>query len=210
MIIDLEIVILVCLIMILMYNYYTNDCYRYFKHNKYGQYQKHQNMLLDVSNRQKNCGNYRNYRNYGNYYYDDTFKNNSNVNYPDIELEGFVEPNVNNDTQNLPDNVLLNDRYNDYITSYSDDQLSNIISEKPSNLSDSDYSQSLVDDLQKNIIFDMDKKLSDKSKKTQKLAKDSATIASRFGRNSLIESYKNELDEYEKERTPWWAESAYD
>lgn len=209
MIIDLEIVILVCLIMILMYNYYTNDCYRYFKHNKYGQYQKHQNMLLDVSNRQKNCGNDRNYRNYGNYYYDDTFKNNSNVNYPDIELEGFVEPNVNNDTQNLPDNVLLNDRYNDYITSYSDDQLSNIISEKPSNLSDTDYSQSLVDDLQKNIIFDMDKKLSDKSKKTQKLAKDSATIASRFGRNSLIESYKNELDEYEKERTPWWAESAY-
>ncbi len=163
-------------------------------------------MLLDVSNRQRNCGNYRNY---GNYYYDDTFKNNSNVNYPDIELEGFVEPNVNNDTQNLPDNVLLNDRYNDFITSYSDDQLSNIISEKPSNLSDTDYSQSLVDDLQKNIIFDMDKKLSDKSKKTQKLAKDSATIASRFGRNSLIESYKNELDEYEKERTPWWAESAY-
>lgn len=212
MIIDLEIVILVCLIMILMYNYYTNDCYRYFKHNKYSKYQKHQNMLLDVSNRQKNCGNYRNNRNnrnYGNYYYDDTFKNNSNVNYPDIELEGFVEPNVNNDTQNLPDNVLLNDRYNDYITSYSDDQLTNIISEKPSNLSDTDYSQSLVDDLQKNIIFDMDKKLSDKSKKTQKLAKDSATIASRFGRNSLIESYKNELDEYEKERTPWWAESAY-
>ena len=209
MIIDLEIVILVCLIMILMYNYYTNDCYRYFKHNKYSKYQKHQNMLLDVSNRQKNCGNYRNNRNYGNYYYDDTFKNNSNVNYPDIELEGFVEPNVNNDTQNLPDNVLLNDRYNDYITSYSDDQLTNIISEKPSDLSDSDYSQSLVDDLQKNIIFDMDKKLSDKSKKTQKLAKDSATIASRFGRNSLIESYKNELDEYEKERTPWWAESAY-
>ena len=210
MIIDLEIVILVCLIMILMYNYYTNDCYRYFKHNKYGQYQKHQNMLLDVSNRQKNCGNYRNNRNYGNYYYDDTFKNPSNVKYPDIELEGFVDSNINKDTQNLPDNVLLNDRYNDFITSYSDDQLSNIISEKPSNLSDSDYSQSLVDDLQKNIIFDMDKKLSDKSKKTQKLAKDSATIASRFGRNSLIESYKNELDEYEKERTPWWAESAYD
>ena len=209
MIIDLEIVILVCLIMILMYNYYTNDCYRYFKHNKYSKYQKHQNMLLDVSNRQKNCRNYRNNRNYGNYYYDDTFKNNSNVNYPDIELEGFVEPNVNNNTQNLPDDVLLNDRYNDYITSYSDDQLTNIISEKPSDLSDSDYSQSLVDDLQKNIIFDMDKKLSDKSKKTQKLAKDSATIASRFGRNSLIESYKNELDEYEKERTPWWAESAY-
>ena len=207
MIIDLEIVILVCLIMILMYNYYTNDCYRYFKHNKYGQYQKHQNMLLDVSNRQKN---YRNNRNYGNYYYDDTFKNNSNVNYPDIELEGFVDSNINKDIQNLPDNVLLNDRYNDHITTYTDDQLTNILAEIPSDVTDGDYSQSLVDDLQKNIIFDMDKKLSDKSKKIQKLAKDSATIASRFGRNSLIESYKNELDEYEKERTPWWAESAYD
>ena len=55
----------------------------------------------------------------------------------------------------------------------------------------------------------MDKKLSDKSKQVQKLAKDSATIASRFGRNSLLESYKNELDEYEKERTPWWAEADY-
>ena len=202
MIIDLEIVILVCLIMILMYNYYTNDCYRYFKHNKNAKYQKHQNMLLDISNKQRyynKCSNY--------YMPDDTFKN--NVKYPDIELEGFLDSNINNDTQNLPDNVLLNDRYNDHITTYSDDQLTNIISEKPSELSDNDYSQSLVDDLQKNIIFDMDKKLSDKSKKNQKLAKDSATIASRFGRNSLIESYKNELDEYEKERTPWWAESDY-
>jgi hypothetical protein len=56
-------------------------------------------------------------------------------------------------------------------------------------------------------MFDIDTKVNNKSKQIQKLAKDSATIASRFGRNSLLESYKNELDEYERERTPWWAET---
>jgi hypothetical protein len=204
MILDLEILTLVFLIIILIYNYYINDCYRYFKRNKYKQYQKYNNMIRSIDN---NYG----YKNYYNTISDDTFKNKSNMEYPDIELEGFLDANnnTNNDTQKLPDNVLLNDRYNDHITTYTDDQLTNILAEIPSDVTDSDYSQSLVDDLQKNIIFDMDKKLSDKSKKIQKLAKDSATIASRFGRNSLLESYKNELDDYEKERTPWWAEAEY-
>lgn len=213
MILDLEIVTLLCLIILLIYNYYYNDCYRYFKRNKNKQYQKHQNMLKSLDS---DCG-YPRYQHYPNHNYlyntipGDMFTNKSNVKYPNIELEGFLDKidGVNNDTQKLPDNVLLNDRYNDHITAYTDNELTNIISETPSDITDNDYSQSLVNDLQKNIIFDMDKKLSDKSKKVQKLAKDSATIASRFGRNSLLESYKNELDEYEKERTPWWAESDY-
>ncbi len=213
MILDLEIVTLICLIIVLIYNYYSNDCYRYFKRNNKKQYQKHQNMLQSLNN---GYGNSR-YRQHSNNNYNtipipfDDFTNKSNVKYPNIELEGFLDKinSVNDDTQKLPDNVLLNDRYNDHITAYTDNELTNIISEKPSEITDNDYSQSLVNDLQKNIIFDMDKKLSDKSKKVQKLAKDSATIASRFGRNSLLESYKNELDEYEKERTPWWAEADY-
>ena len=53
----------------------------------------------------------------------------------------------------------------------------------------------------------MDSKLYRKSQRTQKLAKDSKTIASNFGRNSLLESYKNDIDFYEKERTPWWEEN---
>jgi hypothetical protein len=207
MIIDLEIITLVCLILILIYNYYINDCYRYFKHDKYKQQQKYHKMFKSIDD------TYR-YPKYPRYYTSnnlmscDNFTNNSNTKYPNIELEEFAN-SVNTDTKNLPDNILLNDRYNDYITSYTDDQLTNIILNKPSDTNDNEYTQSLVNDLQKNIIFDMDKKLSDKSKKTQKLAKDSATIASRFGRNSLIESYRNELDEYEKERTPWWAEAEY-
>jgi hypothetical protein len=202
--IDLEIFILICLILVLIYNYHTNDCYKYFKKNK----RKNNTYIKPIV-----------------YQYDTSCFSNrlpikSNVNYPKIELEGFansdkptttIESNkdstiVNNDPQKLPDNVMLNDRYNDFITPYTDKQLADMLSK--STLDNSgDYSQSLVDDLQKNIIFDIDTKVNNKSKQTQKLSKDSATIASRFGRNSLLESYKNELDEYERERTPWWAET---
>lgn len=199
--IDLEIFILLCLIIILIYNYHSNDCYTYFKRNKKNKYNKHQR-----------CQNPKIYQ-YDDYYLSSEFKNNdSNVKYPQIELEGFINntslpsSNINNDPQKLPDNVLLNDRYNDYITPYTDDELTNLLVNYPLD-TNSDYSQSLINDLQKNIIFDIDTKITNKTKQTQKLAKDSATIASQFGRNSLLESYKNELDEYEKERTPWWAES---
>lgn len=192
-IIDLEIITLVCLIIILIYNYYTNDCYTLFKYKK--------------QRSSKTCPRYLNNSTHTAYGSD----NFANKKQPEIEFEEFANNSsikkIDNDTQKLPDNVYLNDRYNDFITPYTDDQLTNIISEVPSDLSDIEYTDTLVDDLQKNIIFDMDKKLSDKSKSTQRLAKDSATIASKFGRNSLLESYKNELDEYEKDRTPWWAEA---
>lgn len=199
--IDLDLVILICLILVLIYNYHTNDCYKYFKRNKQKNYTYIKPMVYQYDN---SC-------------FSNRLPIKSNVNYPDIELEGFANNDVstpvtastissNNDPQKLPDNVMLNDRYNDHITSYTDKQLADMLS-KSSSDNNSDYSQSLVDDLQKNIIFDIDTKVNNKSKQTQKLAKDSATIASRFGRNSLLESYKNELDEYERERTPWWAES---
>jgi hypothetical protein len=35
----------------------------------------------------------------------------------------------NNDPQKLPDNVMLNDRYNDHITPYTDKQLADMLSQ---------------------------------------------------------------------------------
>ena len=53
----------------------------------------------------------------------------------------------------------------------------------------------------------LDFKIFSKSNKSQKLFKDSKTIANRFTKNSIIDDYKNELDYYEKLRTPWWVEN---
>lgn len=208
---DLELITIICLIIVLIYNYMTTECYYMFKQNR----------------------NY--YSNYNNNFvgsqsgFVNTYDTPINAKQQKIELSGFanesnnvsnnastnlIQNPINNNTNKsvqdstkLPDINILNDRYNDFITPYTDEQLNNVITESPSNTFSSEYSQSLVDDLQKNIIFDIDTKAYTKSKATQKLAKDSATIASRFGRNSLLDSYKNELDEYEKERTPWWAET---
>ena len=55
---------------------------------------------------------------------------------------------------------------------------------------------------------DLDSKIFNKSNKSQKLFKDSKTISGRFTKNSIIEDYKNELDYYEKLRTPWWVSDA--
>jgi hypothetical protein len=58
---------------------------------------------------------------------------------------------------------------------------------------------------------DLDSKIFNKSNKLQKLFKDSKTIAGRFTKKSIIDDYKNELDYYEKLRTPWWvSEAKYD
>ena len=58
---------------------------------------------------------------------------------------------------------------------------------------------------------DLDSKIFNKSNKSQKLFKDSKTIAGRFTKNSIIDDYKSELDYYEKLRTPWWvSEAKYD
>jgi hypothetical protein len=53
----------------------------------------------------------------------------------------------------------------------------------------------------------IDFKIFSKSNKSQKLFKDSKTIASRFTKNSIIDDYKSELDYYEKLRTPWWVDN---
>jgi len=192
--IDLEIVTLLFLIILLIYNYYSNKCASYSRYNRYSM-----NDYYPMSF-QQHCKS--------------QFNNKSLRQIPDVEIEPFDQTNVNEtsltDPQQLPDNVKLNDRYNDFITPHSDDELSNIVLNSDYNKIDSDYNQSLVNDLQKNIMFDIDTKAYLKSMSTQKIGKDSATIAARFGRNSLISSYKNELDEYEKERTPWWADTDND
>jgi len=199
-IIDLEIITLVCLIIILIYNYYTTECYRIFKGNRSNTNKQNHAYPYYGNNRSNfSSGKYK------------TINTGStamkNIKHPMIELSGFKDKKSDKDNTKIPDNVILNDRYNDFITVYTDDQLNNIITDMPVNTYSSDYAQTLVDDLQKNIIFDMDTKIYTKNKATQKLAKDSATIASRFGRNSLLDSYKNEIDEYVKEKTPWWTET---
>jgi len=54
---------------------------------------------------------------------------------------------------------------------------------------------------------DIDTKIFNKTNKSQKLFKDAKTIAGRFTKNSIINDYKNELDYYQKLRTPWWEEN---
>jgi hypothetical protein len=195
--IDLEIVTLLFIIILLIYNYNSNNYKSYSNCNKYNNYVTDE--YYPMSSRQ---------------YINSPFGNKSPHNIPAVEKEFFDQTNVNetslSDPQQLPDNVKLNDRYNDFITAHSDDELSSIVLNSDYNKIDSDYNQSLVNDLQKNIMFDVDTKAYLKSMSTQKIGKDSATIAARFGRNSLISSYKNELDEYEKERTPWWADTDND
>ena len=56
------------------------------------------------------------------------------------------------------------------------------------------------------MLLDMDSKLYKKSQRNQKLAKDSKTIASNFGRNALIETYKNEIEFYQNKQA-WWEEN---
>jgi hypothetical protein len=57
----------------------------------------------------------------------------------------------------------------------------------------------------------LDTKIFNKLNRSQKLFKDSKTIAARFNKNSLIDDYKYELNYYEKAKTPWWeSNSKYD
>ena len=148
-IIDLEIITLVCLIIILIYNYYTTECYRVFKSKK-----------VQIINDYGDEYNYYNKMNPQPDTFSNIVDNTLNMKNPKIELSGFYDQtDANNSTitdpQQLPDNVILNDRYNDFITPYTDEQLNGVITEAQSTTFSSDYSQSLVDDLQKNIIFDM-------------------------------------------------------
>lgn len=107
----------------------------------------------------------------------------------------------------------INDRYNRKLNNIPDEK--DLINIMDTNILD------LNDDLEneKKIIMannleniydnkvDIDSKVFNKSNKSQKLFKDSKTIANRFTKNSIIDDYKSELDYYENLRTPWWSEN---
>lgn len=126
---------------------------------------------------------------------------NLNKNYTDYS-NGILNSIIKNQS-------LLNDRYRLQRIFYKDNDLQNEILtneylnelENPTN--DINNYNSL------NVIItddDIDSQLLNKSKKCQKLFKDSKTIAARFNKNSLYNEYSDELDFYEDLRTPWWSE----
>lgn len=138
---------------------------------------------------------------------------------PDIEMESFdsipmtadstkpLAKDINSDA--LPHDTILNDRYNPLVTIYDDNELHKILdldTTTKKGMSNNEYNDMLAEEISNDIEQDIDNKILQKSKRVQKLGKDSYTIAANFGRNALLESYAGEIDFYEELRTPWWSE----
>jgi len=145
---------------------------------------------------------------------------------PDIEIESFdsipmtadstsittnltkpLAKDINADA--LPHDTILNDRYNPLVTIYDDNELHKILdldTTTKKGMTDHEYNDMLAEEISNDIEQDIDNKILQKSKRVQKIGKDSYTIAANFGRNALLESYAGEIDFYEELRTPWWSE----
>ncbi len=203
---DIETIFLILLITFLIYNYYNGDCYNIINYDM--------NRLYISDNR---CYNKNRDRFTGFPTEPKLPKAKSSfTKLPEIILEGLDnnvstygidnKPDINNIA--LPHEEILNDRYNPLITNYADSELQGIInsSSGDQSMDSSNYNDLLVDDIQRNILLDMDSKLYKKSQRNQKLSKDSKTIASNFGRNALMETYKNEIEFYENKQA-WWFEN---
>lgn len=193
---DIETIFIILLLSFLIYNYYNGNCYNLIDYNM-------NNVFIEDSNRY-----YKNRDRFTGFPTEPKLPKaqSSFIKYPNILLEG-LDNKLDNDVT-LPHVELLNDRYNPLITNYADSQLQNIvITSSEQGVESDNYNDLLIDNVQKNMLLDMDSKLYKKSQRNQKLAKDSKTIASNFGRNALIETYKNELDFYQKEKSPWWEEN---
>jgi hypothetical protein len=195
---DIETIFLILIITFLIHNYYNGDCY------KLREYDINKEYIYDNER-------YYNRRSRFTGFPKEPHLPKAESSFhkmPEILLEG-LENNTNSDIT-LPHEEILNDRYNPLITNYADSQLQHIIDDSSSTnqaMESSNYNDLLLDGVQKNMLLDMDSKLYKKSQRNQQLSKDSKTIASNFGRNALMESYKNEIDFYEKEKTPWWQEN---
>lgn len=196
--IDIETIFIVLIILFLIHNYYNGDCYRLREYNM---------------NKEFNYDSEQYYKNRSRFVGFPTApklqKAESSFNkMPEILLEG-LDNNAEINDITLPHEEILNDRYNPLITNYNDSQLRHIIDSSSSSsqaMESSNYNDLLLDDVQKNMLLDMDSKLYKKSQRNQKLAKDSKTIASNFGRNALIETYKNEIESYQNKQA-WWEEN---
>ena len=195
--IDIETIFIVLIILFLIHNFYNGDCYRLREYNMNKEFNYDSDQYYNKRSR------------FVGFPMEPKLKKaESSFNkMPEILLEG-LENNSNGDIT-LPHEEILNDRYNPLITNYADSQLQNIIDGTSSNnqaMESPNYNELLLDDVQKNMLLDMDSKLYKKSQRNQKLAKDSKTIASNFGRNALIETYKNEIEFYQNKQA-WWEEN---
>lgn len=197
---DIETIFLILIIAFLIHNYYNNDCYKLIEYDM---------------NKEYNTDNQNYYKYMSRFVGFPTApklpKAESSFNkMPQIILEGLDNKLSDSSTDiTLPNEEILNDRYNPLITNYDDSQLQNIINRSSSTnqaMESSNYNDLLLDGVQKNMLLDMDSKLYKKSQRNQKLAKDSKTIASNFGRNALMETYKNEIDFYQNKQA-WWEEN---
>lgn len=112
---------------------------------------------------------------------------------------------------------LLNDRYSQLKDfKHDDNDLNNIliysdiinnVDNLVDNLIDDDLIKTNNINTIDNLLLDADTKIYNKCKKNQKLFKDAKTIAARFNKNSLLNSYNTEINYYENLRTPWWSEN---
>lgn len=134
----------------------------------------------------------------------------------------ILNSNYNKYQSNIIDTIvkkgdLLNDRYSQLKDfKHDDSNLNNIliysdIINNVDNLVDNLMDQELIQtnniNTIDNLLLDADTKIYNKCKKNQKLFKDAKTIAARFNKNSLLNSYNTEINYYENLRTPWWSEN---
>ncbi len=104
----------------------------------------------------------------------------------------------------------INDRYNRKLNNVpSETDLVNVIDQNTLNEQlDNEVNN---DHINTKSLFtnenSLDFKNFSKSNRSQKLYKDTKTIAVRFNKNSIINDYKSELDYYENLKTPWWVEN---
>lgn len=151
-------------------------------------------------------------------------------NIPILDIQNIYS-NLDSNVKSL-DNIILDDlvsKSTENLNIISGDKNSNRYNKKLNNIPDENdlmhirnydiinndnydkYDKTVINNnniqtLQKNK--DLDSKIFNKSNKLQKLFKDSKTISGRFTKDSIIKDYKDELDYYEKLRTPWWESDA--
>lgn len=133
-----------------------------------------------------------------------------------------INSNYNKYQSNIIDTItkkgdIITDRYSNLKDfKHNDNDLTNIliyndIINNVDNLVDNLMDQDLIEtnniNTIDNLLLDADTKIYNKCKKNQKLYKDAKTIAARFNKNSLLNSYNTEINYYENLRTPWWSEN---
>ncbi len=144
---------------------------------------------------------------YNKYYYKSCF-NNNDFDKPSNDKNSFINQKIlleGLEDKKTIDIDILNDRYNPFKKSYSDNMLfSKMIERTMGDNVDMDYNDILVNELRNGSYSnDIDTKIYKKNQRSQSLARDNQTISAFSSRNSIGNSYKDELD-YNIITRPWW------